>query len=390
MDNFTFFTPTKVFFGKKQEYEIGNILNNYGIKRVLLHYGSGSIKKSGLYDIIINSLKAFKIDFYELGGVIPNPSLETVLKGIEIAKTNNIELILAVGGGSVIDSAKLIATGSKVSFDPFLFNKHIEAPKDALKVGVILTLAASGSEMSASCVITNYSTKEKRGYNSDYNRPLFAIMNPELTYTLPKYQTACGIVDILMHTLERYFSKDTDAKLTDNIAEALMKNVIEAGKIVLVEPNNYEARKTLMWAGSLSHNGLTGVFKDFQMSVHQIEHELSAYDKNIAHGAGLAVLWPSWAMHAYKTNISKFATFGYNVFGISREINEDKAALLAIESVKKYFKSLEMPSKLSELGLKADDLPIIAHNFSFNGTRVIEDIITVDEEMCLNILNYCL
>ena len=315
MENFIYNTPTRVYFGKGQEDNLGEILKSYGIKKVLFHYGKGSIKKSGLYDKVINQLKASKIDFVELGGVEPNPKLSLVLKGVKIAKEENIDLILAVGGGSVLDSAKSIAVGAKVDFSPWLFSIGEKKATSHVPVGAILTIAASGSDMSNSCVITNDETKEKRGFASEENRCLFSILNPELTYTVSPYQTACGITDIMMHTLERYFSKGSETPLTDNIALGLLKATVDAGKIVMKDPTNYEARATLFWANSLSHNTLTGIGRNFIMSVHQLEHEVSGMFDNVSHGAGLAVLWPAWAKLSFKGAPERFLRYSYEVMG---------------------------------------------------------------------------
>ena len=386
MNNFIYNTPTKVFFGKNQEDKLGEILKSYNIKKVLLHYGKESIKKSGLYDKVINQLKAFKIDFVELGGVTPNPKLSLALKGVEIAKKEKVDLILAVGGGSVIDSAKLISVGAKVDFNPWLFSIKEKTPKDHIPVGTILTISAAGSDMSNSCVITNDITKEKRGFVSEENRCLFAILNPELTYTVSKYQTACGIVDIMMHTLERYFSSGDDTPLTDNIALGLLKAVYDAGKILITDPYNYNARATIMWANSLSHNGLTGVGRNYIMSVHQLEHELSGMYDEISHGAGLAVLWPAWAKIAYKAEIGRFSRYAYEVIGITKTNDSIADILKAIEETQNYFISLGMPKSLRELNVKESSLEELAYNTMFKGKRVLEDIIKVDYEMAYKIL----
>ena len=386
MNNFIYNTPTKVFFGKNQEDKLGEILKSYNIKKVLLHYGKESIKKSGLYDKVINQLKAFKIDFVELGGVTPNPKLSLALKGVEIAKKEKVDLILAVGGGSVIDSAKLISVGAKVDFNPWLFSIKEKTPNDHIPVGTILTISAAGSDMSNSCVITNDTTKEKRGFVSEENRCLFAILNPELTYTVSKYQTACGIVDIMMHTLERYFSSGDDTPLTDNIALGLLKAVYDAGKILITDPYNYNARATIMWANSLSHNGLTGVGRNYIMSVHQLEHELSGMYDEISHGAGLAVLWPAWAKIAYKAEIGRFSRYAYEVIGITKTNDSIADILKAIEETQNYFISLGMPKRLRELNVKESSLEELAHNTMFKGKRVLEDIIKVDYEMAYKIL----
>lgn len=386
MNNFIYNTPTKVFFGKNQEDKLGEILKSYNIKKVLLHYGKESIKKSGLYDKVINQLKAFKIDFVELGGVTPNPKLSLALKGVEIAKKEKVDLILAVGGGSVIDSAKLISVGAKVDFNPWLFSIKEKTPNDHIPVGTILTISAAGSDMSNSCVITNDTTKEKRGFVSEENRCLFAILNPELTYTVSKYQTACGIVDIMMHTLERYFSSGDDTPLTDNIALGLLKAVYDAGKILITDPYNYDARATIMWANSLSHNGLTGVGRNYIMSVHQLEHELSGMYDEISHGAGLAVLWPAWAKIAYKAEIGRFSRYAYEVIGITKTNDSIADILKAIEETQNYFISLGMPKRLRELNVKESSLEELANNTMFKGKRVLEDIIKVDYEMAYKIL----
>lgn len=386
MNNFIYNTPTKVFFGKNQEDKLGEILKSYNIKKVLLHYGKESIKKSGLYDKVINQLKAFKIDFVELGGVTPNPKLSLALKGVEIAKKEKVDLILAVGGGSVIDSAKLISVGAKVDFNPWLFSIKEKTPNDHIPVGTILTISAAGSDMSNSCVITNDTTKEKRGFVSEENRCLFAILNPELTYTVSKYQTACGIVDIMMHTLERYFSSGDDTPLTDNIALGLLKAVYDAGKILITDPYNYNARATIMWANSLSHNGLTGVGRNYIMSVHQLEHELSGMYDEISHGAGLAVLWPAWAKIAYKAEIGRFSRYAYEVIGITKTNDSIDDILKAIEETQNYFISLGMPKSLRELNVKESSLEELAYNTMFKGKRVLEDIIKVDYEMAYKIL----
>ena len=293
MINFNFYTPTKIFFGKDTHRDTGKIIKSYGFKKILLHYGKESIKKSGLYDDIVKSLKENEIEFVELGGVKPNPELSLVLEGVKLAKENNVDMILAVGGGSVIDSSKSIGVGAKVDFSPFLFNLKEQTPKETIPVGTVLTIAAAGSEMSDSCVITDTETQLKRGFNFEGMRPLFSILNPELTYTLPPFQTACGIVDIMMHTLERYFSKTKENDLADRIAEGLLKAVIDAGKAAMKDPYDYEARATLMWASTLSHNGLTGAGKEVFFTCHQMAHEINGIYDTMAHGETLAIVFPA-------------------------------------------------------------------------------------------------
>lgn len=387
MLNFEYYAPTRVFFGDNEEEKLGKIIKSYGFKKVLIHYGKASVVKSGLLDRVISLLKAENIDFITLGGVEANPKLKLVLEGIKLVKESNVDFILAIGGGSVIDSAKAISNGSKVDFSPWLFSTKKEVSKDHLPLGVILTISAAGSDMSDSCVITNEETKEKRGFNSPHNRPLFAILDPKLTYTVSKYQTACGVVDIMMHTLERYISigpDDTD--LTDNIAIGVLKTVYKYGLKAVNEPDNYEARANIMWANSISHNGITGMGRPFVMSAHQLEHELSGMYDEIAHGAGLAVIWPAWAMVAYKASISRFKRLSYEVLGItpSNDVNKDIEA--GISKLKDFFKELGMPVTLREFNIPKESIDLLAKNTTVNQNRVIHDVIDIDYETALKIL----
>ena len=291
MYNFNYYTPTKVVFGKNTEDQCGELVKEQGCKKVLIHYGSGSVRRSGLLDKVKASLDDAEVDYIELGGAVPNPRLSLVYEGIELAKKEGVDFILAVGGGSAIDSAKAIGYGVANEGDVWDFYDRKRQATGCLPIGVVLTIAATGSEMSNSSVITKEEGWVKRGYSSDYGRPHFAIMNPELTMTLPDYQTACGCTDILMHTMERYFTNGGNMEITDSIAEGLMRTVIENARILVRDPKNYDARAEVMWAGSLSHNGLTGcgavVGGDF--ASHALEHEIGGiYD--VAHGAGLAAI----------------------------------------------------------------------------------------------------
>ena len=388
MENFVFNTPTRIYFGKGEELKIGQILREFGVSRVLLHYGQSSIKKSGLYDKITQKLKEENIYFVELGGVRANPELSLVLKGVEICKKENIELVLAVGGGSVIDSAKAISVGAKVDFSPWKFSSKEETPKDHIFVGTILTLSASGSDMSNSCVITNEKTGEKRGFSSELNRPLFSILNPELTYSVSKYQTACGIVDIMMHTLERYISLGDKTDITDNIAIAVLKTVYDNGMTAINEPSNYDARANLMWANSLSHNSLTGLGRNWFMSVHQMEHELSGMYPEISHGAGLAVLWPGWAMKCYYAAPERFLRLSYEVVGIKPSSDKKKDIEEGILRIKKFFKEIGMPETLRELNVQKESLKDLAWNAMFKGKRTLDDIVKIDYDKALEILEF--
>ena len=374
MENFVFHTPTKVFFGKRQEEKAGEIIRSYGFSKVLLHYGSRSVKENGLYDRVVQALKASGVSFVELGGVEPNPKLSLARQAARLAREEQVELILAVGGGSVLDSAKAAAAGAYYDCDPWEFSVKKRIPEKALPVGAILTLAASGSETSDSCVITNEETWLKRGFNAPCNRPLFSIMDPELTYTVGKFQTGCGIVDIMMHTLERYFSANGENPLTDALAEGLLKTVIAAGRQAIACPEDYEARATLMWAGSLSHNSLTGCGKTFVMRCHQLEHELSGMYDRVAHGAGLSVLFPAWAKYIYRHNISRFAQYAVNVWGAPMDFEHpERTALQGIAATESYFREIGMPVRLSELEVDSSGIDEMAEKCTYFGKRTLPD-----------------
>lgn len=388
MLDFTYYTPTKVFFGKDSHKNIGEIIKDYGYKKIMMQYGFGSIKKNGLYDEIMSSLNENNIEVIEMGGVQPNPTISFVRKAVEIAKKENVEMILAVGGGSVLDSSKYTAAGAKSDSDPWDFPTRKAVVSDALPVGCILTIAAAGSEMSSSAVITNEELNMKRGYNSDFNRCLFAICNPTLTFTVNKYQTACGIVDIMSHTMERYFSVCASTDLTDRIGESVLKSVIDAGKVLMETPSDYDARATVMWASSISHNDLTGCGREHFLAVHQLEHALSGEYENIAHGAGLAVLFPAWAKYVYKYAPERFAQFARRVWDIT-ESDDEKAALLGIEAMADYFKFLGMPSSLREFGIKADCTDKLSDLCTFGRNREIKTYINLDYDKIKEIFDSC-
>lgn len=370
MINFNFVSHTKIYFGKGREDELVSILNEYGYKRVLLVYGSGSIKKIGLYDKVVKNLKSAGIFFAELSGIRPNPSSVKVDEGVKICRNENIDLVLAIGGGSVIDTAKAIACGFYYDGDPFDLNLHKAQPTKALPLGVILTLSASGSELSDSCVIMNDKTLVKQGFNTDIVRPVFAIMNPELTYSVDKYQTGCGIVDIISHSFERYFSKSEHNDVADSLALAIIKETVRCGKICIDNPKDYDARADMMLLGSYSHNGLTSLGKTKAMPIHKMEHALSAYDVRIAHGAGLSVLMPAWMEVSYKNDIHKFSRFAKEVFNIECN-NEDECAKLGIQSLRNYFHEIGMPITLGELNLNKTDIPQLVDMMTDDGTHVI-------------------
>ena len=374
MENFAYYTPTKVVFGKDEEKNVGKLAKEFGAKKVLIHYGGGSAIRSGLIDKIKTSLTEENISFVELGGVKPNPRLSLIYEGIKLAKENSIDFILAVGGGSVIDSAKGIGYGVANPDIEDVWDLYIGKKKTqkCAPIGVILTIAAAGSEMSSGSVVTKEDEQLKRSYGCDNARPKFAIMNPELTYTLPKYQIACGVVDIMMHTMERYFSPVGNLELTDTIAEGLLRTMIKYGKLSLENPYNYEARAEIMWASSLAHNGLTGCGGIGDWSTHQLEHDLGGvYD--IAHGAGLSAVWGSWARYVYKENPKRFVQFAENVFGIEKIGTDEDVAIKGIEAMENFYKDIEMPISISETGinLSDEDVEMLAEKCSNNGTRYI-------------------
>lgn len=387
MENFGFFIPTRVIFGKGTHLQVGKIVKEYGFHKVLVHFGGASAKKTGLLDAVLDALKAEGIGYVTLGGVQANPTLSMVRQGIELCLKETVDFVLAVGGGSVIDSAKCIADGAgNPGVDVWSYFRHEAVPQTALPVGTILTLSASGSEMSASCVITNEENGFKRGFNSATHRPLFSICNPELTYSVSRYQTGCGTVDIMMHTLERYFTQTRDTMLTDRIAEGILKSTIEAGRIADREPDNYEARATLMWAGSLSHNGLTSAGRSFLMQVHQMEHELSGMYPQIAHGAGLSALWPSWARYVCSHDVSRFARYGVNVWNIDMDFgNPMNTALAGIQATEDFYKSLGMPVTLKELGVERDRIEEMAEKCTNMGQRKLSGIVELGREEIIEI-----
>ena len=363
MFDFKYFTPTKVLFGKNTEEKVAELIKEFGGKKVLIHYGGGSVIRSGLMQRVTDQLDKAGIPYVKLGGAVPNPHLSLVYEGIELCKKEGIDFLLAVGGGSAIDSAKAIGYGVMNDGDVWDFYDYKRTVKACMPLGVILTLAATGSEMSDSSVITKEEGLVKRGYSSDFGRPRFAILNPELTMTLPDYQTACGCTDIMMHTMERYFTNGGNMEITDSMAEALLRTVKENALILVKDPKNYDARAEVMWAGSLSHNGLTGCGNDGgDWMTHKLEHELGGlYD--VAHGAGLAAIWGSWARYVYKNCLPRFKRFALNVMGVAATGTDEEIALKGIEAMEDIYRQIKMPTNLRELGVNAteEDLKLMAH-----------------------------
>ena len=355
MENFNYYTPTKVVFGRGTEEQVGELVREQECKKVLVHYGSGSVKRSGLLDRIYSSLDAAGIEYLSLGGVVPNPRLSLVYEGIRICEEEGVDFILAVGGGSVIDSAKAIGYGVANEGDVWDFYEKKRQVKACLPIGVVLTISAAGSEMSDSSVITNEDGWLKRGYSSDLGRARFAVMDPELTMTLPKYQTASGCTDIMMHTMERYFNQVENMELTDGISEHLIRTVMKNARILMEHPDDYNARAEVMWAGSLSHNGLTGCGTDGgDWASHQLEHELGGMF-DVAHGAGLAAVWGSWARYVVDARPERFAQFAVNVMGVEKGTDEMETALRGIEAMEDFYRSVEMPVSIRELGVDPTD-----------------------------------
>ena len=359
MENFIFKNETKIIFGRGTENDAGKEVLKYG-KKVLFHYGGGSIKKSGLYEKIIKSLKESGITIFELGGVKPNPVASLIRDGIKICRENEIGFILAVGGGSVIDSSKAIAMGVNYKGDVWDFFEGKAKLESVLPIGVVLTIPAAGSESSVVTVITNEEGLIKRGFHSSMLLPKFAILNPEITFTLPVFQIACGSADILAHTFERYFTQSKNVDLTDRLCEGLMKCVIHNSKIAISEQGNYDAMAELMWASTIAHNGILGTGRIEDWASHKFGHELSAL-YGITHGASLAVMFPAWMKYVYKYNIERFAQFAVRVFNIDTDFNDnEQLALTGIKGVENYFKDIGLYTTLKELNVSSENFELMA------------------------------
>ena len=388
--DFDFVSPTKIYFGSNKEELIGQICKEHNYKRVYVVIGQGSVKRTGLLDRVLSSLDASGIEHQILEGVRPNPTIDLCHKGIEEARAFAPNLILAIGGGSVIDTAKNIAVGYFYIGDSIDFNLHKAKPKKALPIGVILTIAASGSELSTSCVIQDDKTQIKRGFNDDIVRPVFAIENPKLTYSVSKVQTAYGIVDIMMHTLERYFNASSDNEPADGFTEALLRSVIKAARTVVDNPTDYEARSVLMLMSSLSHNGITSIGKGSLLYVHQLEHAVSGVYPEVAHAAGLAVLFPAWAKYYVNYDADKFDSLARNVFDL-RNKNKIDNAKAGINEFEKLFAILGMPKTFKDLGIDNPNIEKLVNLITDNGERVIKHPKKdMDKEVLTTIFKSCL
>lgn len=369
MDNFNFCSPTEFVFGKDRENETGKYIKKYGGSRVLIHYGGGSAIKSGLVDRVKKSLESEGLTYCELGGVKPNPRDNLVYEGIELCRKNNIDFIVSVGGGSCIDSSKAIAMGAPYEGDFWDFYSGKAYIKSALPVGTVLTIAAAGSEGSGDSVITQEKTGLKRGAGSDHIRPKFSILNPALTCTLPAYQTACGAADIMAHVFERYFTNTKEVEITDRLCEAVLLTMVKETPRVIADPDNYDARANIMWAGMVAHNGLVGVGRSQDWNSHRIEHELSGlYD--CAHGAGLAVIMPCWMEFVMHHDVMRFAQVATRVWGCQMNFEAPEiTAMQGIKAFRKFLHDIGMPINFKELGAKVEDIPELVKKFGLNGGK---------------------
>lgn len=389
MRDFVYYTPTEVVFGKDSEAQIAALVKKHGGSKVLVHYGGQSAIRSGLLAKVESQLKEQGIAYVCLGGVVPNPRLSLVKEGIALCQQEGVDFILAVGGGSVIDSSKAIAYGLCYDGDVWDFFCGKAVAQAAMPIGVVLTIPAAGSEMSDSCVITNEDGDIKRGYSSNVIRCRFAVMNPERSYTLPAYQTACGAVDIMMHTMERYFSPDTDMALTDALAEGLLRVVKDSAYKLLADPQDYNARAQIMWASSLAHNDLTGCGMKSDFATHKLEHELSALF-DVAHGAGLAAVWGSWARYVMDANPDRFAQFAVNVMGVSPSDDPRATAIAGIEAMEAFYKDIAMPVNIKELlgrEVTQEEIALMADKCSQGGSLVIGSFKRLDRQDMVNIYN---
>lgn len=384
MEDFVFQNTTKIIFGKETEKKAGTEIKEFGGSKVLLHYGGGSIKKTGLYEKVILSLKENDLDFVELGGVSPNPFVSLVRKGIKLCKENKVDFILAVGGGSVIDSAKAISIGCDYEGDVWDFFEGKAEPETAISIGVVLTIPAAGSESSVVTVITNEEGLIKRGYHSDAFLPKFAILNPELTMTLPLFQIACGAADILAHTFERYFTPTKSRDLTDRLCEGLMLSVIKNAEFVLTKGKpDYDSMAELMWASTIAHNGILGTGRKEDWASHKFGHELSALF-GITHGASLSIMFPAWMKYVYKKNLDLFAQFAERVFDVNPDgLTKQKTALKGIECLEKFYTKIGLPTRLSEIEVDLNKIDEMAGKIVSRGP--VGNLVKLEKEDAIKI-----
>jgi len=390
MENFEYYNSVKFVFGSDTEQQVGTLIKEAEGKKVLFHYGGGSVKKSGLYNRVIDSLTKEGLEVVELGGVVSNPRISLVYEGIRICKEEGIDFILAVGGGSVIDSAKCIAAGNFYEGDAWDLLIGKGSINKSTPIGTILTIPAAGSEVSPDLVVTKQEGQLKRAYSHISLRPVFSILNPELTYTLPKYQTTCGIVDMLAHTFERYFTRVSYVEITDRMSEGLMKAIINTAPKLMADPNNYELRAEIMWAGTMAHNGLLGTGRIEDWASHLIEHELSGiYD--IAHGAGLSIIFPAWMKYVYHEDIPRFAQWANRVFDVEIDPkNLEETVLKGIDSLEAFYRCLDMPTRLSDVDIKGERLEEMALKATGNGERALGNFKSLSKDDVVKIYKLAL
>jgi len=385
MENFEFCNPTKIIFGRGTEEKVGAEVAAYS-RKILLHFGGGSIKASGLYDRVTASLKQAGVEWVELGGVKPNPRLSLVHEGVKLSKEHQLGFILAVGGGSVIDSAKAIAMGAVIDGDVWDFYLGQGAPVAALPIGTVLTIPAAGSEASTGTVITNETGWLKRAVNSDLIYPRFSILNPELAFSLPKFQVACGVADIMAHLMERYFTNVSHVAFTDRLLEATMKTLIDQAPLVLRNPQDYEAWSELMWAGTIALNNLLNTGRIGDWASHDIEHEISGiYD--VAHGAGLAVVFPAWMKYVLQHDLDRFVQWSVRVWNVEMDVfNPEATARAGIEKMEAFFHSIGLGTKLADLGIKDNRIVEMAEKCTGGDTRTVGNFVKLDREAVGKIL----
>jgi alcohol dehydrogenase YqhD (iron-dependent ADH family) len=388
LENFTYHNETNMVFGAGSEQQVGELIKALGSK-VLLHYGSGSIKANGYYDKIVTSLQDANVPFVELGGVISNPSMALVYEGIELCKQEQVDVILAVGGGSVIDSAKAIAMGVFYDGDAWDFFVNGTVPEKALPIGTVLTIPAAGSESSIATVVTNYELGLKRSCRHGILRPKFAVMNPEVTFTLSPYQSAIGAIDMIGHVIERYFTNTTHVDLIDRMSEGLIRTVIEQAKLVKEDPLNYDARAEIMLAGALAHNGSLGVGREEDWACHIMEYEITQ-TCGVAHGHGLAMLYPAWMRYVYQQDVKRFAMFANKVFDIPYQEDLKIVALKGIDALEAFYHELGIHTSMKEAGITENDIEPMANSCTNDGTRILGNFVKLTKEDVIHIYHQAL
>jgi alcohol dehydrogenase YqhD (iron-dependent ADH family) len=386
MQDFVFCSPTEFVFGRNAENRVGEYLKKYGATKVFVHYGGGSVKKSGLLDRVFASIRAAGLSYVELGGIQPNPVLSMVQRGIDLCRAEKVDFLLAVGGGSVIDSLKAIGVGLTYEGNVWdFFEGKVPAPSRPLPNGVILTIPAAGSEGSKSMVITNENGLLKRGFDCEASRPVFSLLNPELTYTLPAFQTASGATDMMAHIFERYFTNARSVDLTDRLCESLLRTIMRAAATAVAQPEDYDARADLMWASTVAHNDLLSCGRIGDWSSHDLEHELSAL-YGVTHGAGLAVVFPAWMKYVYRHDLPRFCQFATRVFDVEMDqFNPEKTALEGIYRLERFLSSIGMPIRLKELGINDDRFDEMANKATRGGSGKIGNFMPLYKNDCKEI-----